>query len=99
MHSVGIGGPTVVLSCAAAKPCARFVLESADLRIVAPQIGNFADLTTPIGPGYAASMNNAAMNPPVVELPDTSGSASASWISSFYYWFTNPPASLAGQFG
>jgi hypothetical protein len=62
------------------------------------EIGRIAHLTAIGMPGYAASMNNATIHTPVVEMPEASGSASASWISSFYYWFTNPPASLAGQF-
>jgi hypothetical protein len=62
--------------------------------------GDFAYLTTGSAWGYAASvMEETAKHPPVVELPETSGRASASWLSSFYYWFTNPPALLAGQFG
>ncbi len=45
-------------------------------------------------------MKKQATNPLVVEMPEPSGSASASWLSSFYYyWFTNPPAALAGHFG
>jgi len=52
-------------------------------------------------PGYPASvMNTQETIPPVVEHMETSGSASASWLSSFYYyWFSNPPAVLAGRFG
>jgi hypothetical protein len=58
-------------------------------------------LTRADPPGYPASvMNTQVTNPPVVEHIETSGSASASWLSSFYYyWFTNPPAALAGRFG
>ncbi len=44
-------------------------------------------------------MNEVAKHPPVVEIPVAAERASASWCSSVYYWFTNPPALLAGQFG
>jgi hypothetical protein len=38
-------------------------------------------------------------NPPVEERNESPVSLKASPNSSFYYWFTNPPALLAGQFG
>ena len=64
----------------------------------------FATLTLPLtselAKGYPAGvMNETANNPPVVELPETSERVSASGLMSFYYWFTDPPAPLAGQFG
>jgi len=44
-------------------------------------------------------MNATAKHTPVTELPESAERADASWLMSFYYWFTNPPASLARQFG
>ncbi len=50
--------------------------------------------------GYAACvMKEHRSNPPVEERIETPVSLKASPNSSFYYWFANPPAQLAGQFG
>lgn len=54
--------------------------------------------------GYAAlTMNEARTNSPVEEMQDrtlaVSGVDPCLSSSSNYYWFTNPPAALAGCFG
>jgi len=52
------------------------------------------------GYGYAASvMKDLPVNPPVSERPATTGSIAAAWLTSSYYWFTNPPAVLEGRTG
>jgi len=48
-------------------------------------------------------MSNDPVNPPVekVEVNSIAASACCMSLSSVwsYYWFTNPPAALAGRFG
>jgi hypothetical protein len=58
-------------------------------------------LDTLISRIYAACvMEKRCTNPPVEERIESPVSLKASPNSSFYYyWFTNPPALLAGQFG
>lgn len=62
---------------------------------------NFANgLDTANARGYAACvMEKHVGNLPVEERIESPVSLKASPNSSFYYWFTNPPALLVGQFG
>jgi hypothetical protein len=58
------------------------------------------DLTGGNEPGYPAGvMKRTVTNPPVEEHQVTAMSHGSSWNASFYYWFTNPPALLAGRVG
>ena len=66
---------------------------------IAPQ-----GLTAITGVRYAAlTMEDANVNLPVEDLQERTGAMSdlcaplsTSW---YYFWFTNPPAALAGRFG
>jgi hypothetical protein len=48
-------------------------------------------------------MENAIVNLPVEDIQErgaaTSGTGVALSSSWYYFWFTNPPAALAGRFG
>jgi len=64
------------------------------------EIGPRGLLTTGMRSAYAAEdMSTSATNPPVADSLTPTAVNGGTWCAAFYYWFTNPPASLAGQFG